>query len=231
MHNFNRFAQNQENVSPEYQNGEFADEFAQDEMPLNEMQEMELAAELMEVTNDAELGRWVGKLFSKAKGVGRNFLQSPEGQTLGNTFRRSARQLVQGGTRSLTQYLGRNLANRVQDPRLAQDLNNLGQSAGAAWGNKWTNDLNLDVDGDNDQQGYYGDEEIAQEFVRFAADAARRYVNSPYRQEYPAQAQRLAMIQSARRHLPQVMGSGGGNNLPQQGTWQRWKKRYIVLSI
>lgn len=230
MHNFNRFAQNQENLSSEYQYGEFA----QGESPLNEMQEMELATELMEVTNEAELGQWVGKLFGKLKGIGRNFIKSPEGQQFGNNLRQNVSNTLYGGAQAIGQYANRNIRDNFPDPasgyylgQSAQALSNWGaQSAGDALGLPPANDQQYG--GYGDYGGYGNDGEMALEIVRYAADATRRFANSPYRQEYPEQAQRLAMVQAARRYMPQMVGGGG---IPARGMWRLWRNKYIVVSL
>ncbi|MEO6036861.1 MAG: hypothetical protein ABIQ93_00525, partial [Saprospiraceae bacterium] len=207
MHNFDRFASNQESLAPDYGQGEFDNEYGQGESPLNEMQELELATQLMEATNDAEISKWVGTLFRKIKGAGQKFGASPEGQRLRNTFRQGARGVLQQGIRSGAQYLGRNAADRMDDPYMAYDTQQFANSAGNYYGNQAQDGLNLNPDGDNDQYGAYGDgqEELAREFVRYAADATQRLINSPYRHEYPEQAQRLAITQAARQHMPQMV--------------------------
>src|SRR5690349_12969318 len=113
MHNFDRFASNQEQPAAEFGQGEFDNEYGQGEAPLNEMQELELANQLLAVTNEAEIGKWVGSLFRKLKGVGQNFAATDEGQQLRNTFRQGARNVLQQGIRSGMQFAGRSLSNNM----------------------------------------------------------------------------------------------------------------------
>ena len=50
---------------------------------LGEAEQMELASELLEVTNEAELDRLIGDLVGRAgQAIGR-FVRSPEGQAVG----------------------------------------------------------------------------------------------------------------------------------------------------
>src|SRR4029453_3752545 len=80
----------------EQEPGEFefeeAEEFQQEsdqESPLGEVEEMELAAELLEVSDEQELDQFLGKLISKAAGAAsglagaaRGFVPSPPGQAI-----------------------------------------------------------------------------------------------------------------------------------------------------
>jgi len=70
-------------------------EFAEAEAPFQgetgevfgETEQMELASELLEITNEAELDRFLGDLISRAgKAVGR-FVSSPEGKALGGVLK------------------------------------------------------------------------------------------------------------------------------------------------
>ena len=81
-------------------------EFAQSETPsgetgevFGETEQMELASELLEVTNEAELDRFLGDLIQRAGQAVGKFIKSPEGQAIGGLLRappsRSCRQSVQ----------------------------------------------------------------------------------------------------------------------------------------
>src|SRR5215470_18756434 len=61
------------------------------ELPLQESLEMELASELLEVTNEEELDRFLGSLIGRAaKGLGR-IVRSPIGHALGGVLKRVAK--------------------------------------------------------------------------------------------------------------------------------------------
>ncbi len=53
------------------------------EVPFDEVEELALAAELMEMTNDAELDRFIGNLLRKAGRAAGVFLKTPIGQQVG----------------------------------------------------------------------------------------------------------------------------------------------------
>ena len=225
MHNFDRFLPNQENLSPEYGNNEMGDEFTQSESPLHEMHELELAAELQEISNEAEFGKWLGKVFSKVKGIGRNFIQSPEGQRLRNDVRQTGRRLFKSGFQNISQYAGRNAQDFIPDADTGYNVNQTLQSLGN-WGNNAAVDgLGLDAGYDNPDAGYTDGDEVARQYTRFAAETANRYLNNPYRGQYPDAARRMAMVQAARRHMPELLGGG-----QSQGRWYR-TRGYIVVKL
>ena len=69
-------------------------ETGESESPLNEVQEMEAAAELLEVTNEAELEQFLGNLFKKvASGVG-GFMKSSTGKALGGILKNIAKKAL-----------------------------------------------------------------------------------------------------------------------------------------
>lgn len=225
MHNFDRFLPNQESLSSEYGNDEMGNEYAQYESPLNEMHELELAAEFQEISNEAELAKWLGKVFSKVKGISRNFIQSPEGQRLRNDVRQSGRRVLKSGLQNISQYAGRNAQDFIPDPDTGYNLNQTIQSAGNWANNAAVDSMGLDAGYDNPDAGYTDGDEVARQYTRFAAETANRYLNNPYRGQYPDAARRMAMVQAARRHMPQLLN--GGRNY---GQWYR-TRGYIVVKL
>ncbi|MEZ4964838.1 MAG: hypothetical protein R2791_06310 [Saprospiraceae bacterium] len=225
MHNYDRFIPHRESHLPEDGNGETGDEYTRYESPLDEMHELELAAELQELSNEAEFGRWLGKVFSKVRGVGRKFVQSPEGQRLRNDLRQSGRRLLKSGFQNASQYVGRNVQDRIPDADTGYHANQTIQSLGN-WGNNAAVDnWGLDPGYDNPQYGYTDGNEVARQYTRFAAETANRYFNNPYRGQYPELARRMAFNQSARRFMPSLLSGS-----QQQGQWYR-KGPYLVVKL
>src|SRR5208337_3957257 len=77
--------------SGEYESGELegAEISPELESPLSEMQEMELASELLEVTNEQELEQFLGDVFNTIGQAAGNFLRSDTGQALGGILKDS----------------------------------------------------------------------------------------------------------------------------------------------
>ena len=85
--------------------GELYDEAAVTHGLFTEMDEMELAAEMLEVTDEAELDQFLGKLLSKAGRAAGGILRTPEGSALGGVLKGIARQSLPG--RQLTSVADR----------------------------------------------------------------------------------------------------------------------------
>src|SRR5215475_2084865 len=96
MHNIDRtnLESNYGEYSGEYDAGEYGYEFESDqefetygeysqEGPFSEAEEMELAAELLTVSSEAELDQFLGNLFKKASRAVGGLIKSPIGRALG----------------------------------------------------------------------------------------------------------------------------------------------------
>lgn len=250
MHNLDRMiAQAQQETQGLYQEQnalqelEYSNELLPGESPFaNESDEYELAQEFLEIQNEEEMGRFLRRVWGKVKKAGgqvaQNFSNSPEGQKIINVVKQSARNvgstvLSQGG-KWVGQGIGQAIDGQRGRKRFGKLLGDYGNDA-----SNWYQQRPI-FDGTTDQSGDDGSQEMefyqsyvrpARNYVRFAGDAFRRYSTLPYRSSYPDMALRLAVIQSARRHYPELLGGApldGG--LPSQGTW-RLVGRSIVLDL
>ena len=70
------------------------DSYMQTESPFEEVDEMELAAGLLEVTDEAELEQFLGNLFRRARQAIRKGVSSPVGQALGGILKGAAKQAL-----------------------------------------------------------------------------------------------------------------------------------------
>jgi hypothetical protein len=62
--------------------------------PLDDAEEMELAEELLSVTDDAEMDQFLGNLFKKVKKGARRFMKSSVGQKLGGFLKGQAKKFL-----------------------------------------------------------------------------------------------------------------------------------------
>ncbi len=62
--------------------------------PLNEAQTVQLASELMEITNEAELEQFLGDIISKVGKAAGSFIKSPVGQALGGILKGVAKKAL-----------------------------------------------------------------------------------------------------------------------------------------
>ena len=155
------------------------------ESPFNEVQEMGLAAELLEVTNEWELEQFLGNLIARGAQAAGRVIKSSAGQALGGLLKGAARQALPGLGRTVGSYFG-GAAGGAIGGRLAS-------AAGRAFG--------LELEGLSQEDQEF---EAARRFVRFGGAAARRTALSPSMMSPGAAARRGAM-QAARRHAPGLL--------------------------
>src|SRR4051812_30962877 len=171
-----------------HETGEYEFEFGEVGGPLHEVQEMEYAAELLEITNEQELEEFLGKIF---KGVSRavgGVIRGPIGSALGSALKGIAKQAlpVVGGA------LGSFVAPGI------------GTAIGSKLGSMAGNMFEVELEGMDREQAEF---EVARRYVQFAADAARRAALAPPNAP-PTQVARRAVAQAAQRYAPGLARSG-----------------------
>ena len=193
----------------EYGQGELAGEYeyagelqGEQETVFDEVQEMELAAELLEVQSEEELEQFLGKLIKSAgKAVG-GFVRSPIGKALGGALKNVA---------------------KVAIPKLAGIAGNmlvpgLGGIVGSKLGSFATKAMGLELEGMSPQDQEF---EVARRLVRLSGDAVRHAVQTPAAGN-PVNHAKDAVLASAVRHAPGLAGraraqSTGGCSCGKRG--------------
>jgi uncharacterized protein (DUF697 family) len=223
--------------------GEFEYEFespsGEFESPLNEQQEVELAQELLEITNEAELEQFLGSLI---KGVGNavgGIIKSPIGRALGGVLKNVAKTALP--------MVGGALGSFVAP--------GIGTALGSKLGSMASNLFEVELEGLPQEQQ---EMEVARRLVRLTAGAASQAALAP-----PGASTRLVVERSiagsARRHAPGLLrgvpvmplggitadygddgggyasggydrsaGSVGGR--PRSGRWVRRGRQYVLLN-
>ncbi len=154
------------------------------EGPLNENQEMELASELLEVTNEAEMEQFLGNLFKSAvKGIG-NFARSGTGQALGGMLKNVARTALPVAATALGNLVVPGIGGV------------LGGKLGSMASNLFELPAELEMV-DREQHEF----EVARRYVRLAAASAQNAARAP-RNQPPKAVARKALVQAARRYAP-----------------------------
>jgi hypothetical protein len=163
-------------------------EAPEQEAGLSEAEEMELAAELLEVSGEAELDQFLGRLIrSVGQKVGRA-MNSPVGRLVSGALQRLARKLPSAAGVAGT-FLG-GPAGGALGARLAS-------AAGQMFG--------LELEGLSHEDQEF---EVARRFVRFAAAAARRAARASHRVA-PRTAARTAVLAAIRRFAPGLLQPTG----------------------
>jgi uncharacterized protein (DUF697 family) len=197
--------------------GEFEGE-SYGETVLNEAQETELASELLEVTNEAELDRFIGKLLSRAARAVGSVVRSPLGQAVGG--------VLKGVAKKALPLAGGALGGAIGGPLGAKIGSGLASAAGSALG----------LEGESLEQE---DREFegAKQFVRLGADTVKQAAATPPGADPRAAAQNAA-IAAASKHAPGLLG-GAARSMPgvmpgfrgRTGRWMRRGSKIVLFGV
>jgi uncharacterized protein (DUF697 family) len=209
MHNLDRIQmENFEFESEANQEFEFESE---SETVLSESEVNELATELMEVTNEAEMEYFLGKLIRQAGRAVGSFVKSDAGKALGGFLKNAARQALP--------IAGTALGGMVGGP--------IGAKIGGSLGSFASKQFEYEAE-------YEAEFETAKSFVRMAADATKSAAAAPNNGNVRTVIGN-AVSAAARRHLPQLVAGGRPGGISprgsHQGTWIRRGTRIILLGV
>lgn len=185
------------------------------ESPFTEEQEMEMAAELLEITDEAELDQFLGKLAGRAWGGIKKFARSSIGRKLGG--------LLKGVAKKALPVLGTAAGTFFGGPAGAAIGGKLGAAASRLF------ELELEGMSAEDQEF-----EVARRVVRLAGAAAKKAASIPPTVE-PLSAARAALTAAARRHAPGLLRRAVMPPPPavgisgRSGRWIRRGSKIILL--
>jgi hypothetical protein len=199
----------------DYEYGEF--EAPDTETVFDEAEEMEMAAELLGVSDEAELDQFWGGLLKKAGGAIGKFVKTPTGQALKGILKKAAKKYLPTVAGALGTAIG--------GPAGAALGSQLASQAGRIFG------LELEGLSPEDQEL-----EMAKGMVRFGAEAAKNAALTPPSSNPQADA-KAAAVEAAKQYAPgllkpatsppsysPMMTSGSGRS----GRWVR-RGRKIIL--
>jgi hypothetical protein len=146
--------------------------------------ETELAGQLLEVSNEQELDRFLGSLLSSAVSAGKSFLASDAGKALGGMLKGAAKQALP--------QIGRAVGDLVSPA---------GGDVGSQLGSAAASKLGLELEGLSAEDREL---EAAKAFVRFADEAARIAQAAPPGVP-PTAAAAHAGVVAAQRQLPGIV--------------------------
>ena len=185
------------------------------EGPFSEIEEMELAAELLGVSSEEELDQFLGKLIRKAGQAIGKFAKSPlGGKLLG---------ILKGAAKTALPLVGKAAGAFVGGPAGAAIGGKLAAGAGRMFG--------LELEGLSPEDQEY---EVARRFVRFAGAATQNAATAPPNFP-PGDAATGAAATAARRHAPGLLADGGARGrgcscgAAAGGRWIRRGRQIIIL--
>jgi uncharacterized protein (DUF697 family) len=172
--------------SPQMEALEFEQEFgAGRDGVFHESQELELAAELLEVNNEQELEQFLGDLIKSAgKAIG-GIVRSPIGQALGGVLKSAAKVALPIAGGALGTLVGGPIGTTIGS--------SLGSMAGKA--------LGLELEGLSQEDREF---ETARQFVRFASETVKNALQAPP-DVHPILAAKTAAAEAAREHAPGLL--------------------------
>lgn len=192
----------------EFEDGQEVD--GEIDRPFSEVEELELAAELLEVSDEAELDQFLGKLF---RGAGKKL--SKIAGPLGG--------ILKGVAKTALPFVGGALGSFIPIP-------GVGTALGTALGGAVSSALEMELEFSNAEDREF---EMARRFVQFAGTAANEAAQASPGADSQAAA-RAAALAAARQHFPQIAGQNGAARQPRDTGQQRsgrWTQhgRTIVL--
>lgn len=183
---------------------------AEFESPLSEAQEVELASELLEATNEQELDRFLGDVLRAAGGAVSRFASSDTGRAVGGMLKSAIKQALP--------TVGRAVGDWVAPG---------GGDAGAQLASQAGQLLGLELEGLSPEDREF---EVSRNLVRFAASAAQQASTAPPDAD-PMAVAGQAVTTAARLHAPGLLRRLPGRSgavWPRAGRWVR-DGRTIVL--
>jgi len=188
----------------------------------DEATEMELAAELLAVADEAELDQFLGNLIKRVgRTIGRA-VRSPVGRTLGGMLRGVVKRALPVVGGALGSFVAPGIGTAAGSA--------LAQSAGRMFG--------LELEGLSSEDQEF---EVSRRVVRLAGDAVRTATTMPASD--PAATAVTALTQAANRHAPGLSGQLAGAasrhaaspvcrcHGAQQGRWVRRGRNVVLLSM
>jgi hypothetical protein len=199
-------------------------EFAQAETPyggtsevFGETEQMELASELLEVTNEAEFDRFLGNLIGRAGQAVGKFVGSPEGQAIGGILKGAAKQALPGIGSAVGGYFGGATGARLGG--------GLATAAGRAFG--------LELEGLSGEDREF---EVARRYVNFAGEAVKNLMLAPAGSD-PRTRASAAAVAAAKTHAPGLISTREARMESQpscpltSGRWLRRGNKIVLYGI
>jgi len=178
---------------------------------------MELTAELLEITNEAELDRFLGDLIKKAGRAIGTVVKSPIGQAVGGVLKGVAKKALPIAGGALGAYFGGPLGAKIGS--------GLASAAGNALG------LELEALSQEDREFEGG-----KQFVRFAADTVKNAASAPPSAN-PRSTAQSAATSAAQKYAPNLLAPGSGSTAPSpvvgkssSGRWIRKGRNIMVVN-
>ena len=198
---------------------EFEDEYFDSEGVFSEEEEMQLAAELLAVSDDEELEQFLGKLIKRVGRKVKKFAKSSTGRALG--------RILKGAAKKALPIAGRAIGTAFGGPAGGAIGGKLASTAGRLFG--------LELEGLSPEDQEF---EVARRFVRFAGDAAKNAAKTSPAAP-PKTAAKAATIKAAKKHAPGLLrtaakpipASMSSISSGRSGRWIRRGRKIVLMGV
>jgi uncharacterized protein (DUF697 family) len=218
MHDMDRVKLETEHSEHALEHGEHSEQSA----PGADHRELELATELLEVTNEQELEQFLGDLISSAGRAASRLIGSPTGQALGDVLKDAARKALP--------VVGKAVGDYVSPGGTGGDW-------GQRLGNAASQLFEMELEGLSNEDKEF---ELARRYVQFATAASRAAASRAANGAPPRAVARAAASHAARRYAPGLLSVidptgvvvaapvNGASHAPATG---RWVRRGRVVTV
>ena|SRR5438309_2113883 len=193
----------------------------QSEEVFSETEEMELASEMLGITSEAELDRFLGSLIKRAGQTVGKFVSSPTGQAIGGILKGAAKQVLPTLGAAIGGYFGGLTGTQIGDQAASE--------AGQLFG--------LELEGLSQEDQEF---EVARRYVRFAGEAVKNAVLAPTSQD-PRMAANDAAVAAAETYAPGLLqapletqsATPRSSRLPRghSGRWVRHGNKIVLYGM
>ncbi len=195
--------------------GEYETDYARVDVSA-EAEELELAAELLEIDDEYELDQFLGRLIKRAGRAAGKFVRSDAGRALGGMLKKAAKKALPAAGKAIGGYFGGATG--------AQIGGRVAPLAGRMFG--------LELEGLSPEDQEF---EAARRVVRLAKSAATNLAALPPASN-PHRAAKAAMAAAATRHAPGLLRPGKHTHVcphcgaAGSGRWVRRGRDIVVIN-
>jgi hypothetical protein len=199
-----------------------------------EAEEMQLASELMQVSNEQELDQFLGSLIKQAGRALGSLVGSPDGQAIGSILKGAAKQLLPHAAGAIGAAFGGPLGAKISSGIASLINSEVGQEAEGwnqeGWNQEGWNQEGRELDG-------------AKQFVRVAADTVRNAMAASGMTD-PMSAAQSAIAQAAEHRVPALLWHASRHRMApysgqypgaysggESGRWLRRGNRIILFGV
>ena len=183
----------------------------------DESEEMDLAAELLSVSDDEELEYFLGKLIKKAGRKVKRFVKSKTGRALG--------RILKGAAKKALPIVGGAIGTAVGGPAGGAIGSRLASAGGRMFG--------LELEGLSPEDQEF---EVARRVVRLAGDAAKNAAVRPTTGN-PVNDAKVAVVKAAKKHAPGLIRPtkppmpSAGVLSGRSGRWVRRGRKIVLMGV